>query len=215
MKPTNIRVCLVEDDDGLRQRLRELVDTLPGYQCVGAYATAEQALQELPQACPRLLLTDINLPGLNGVELVTQLRDVLPDTEIIMLTVYDDTELIFRSLSAGAGGYLLKPVKRAQLLEAMSDILQGGAPMSSSIARRVVQTFRKPVQTSAIDGDLSTLSTREREILEYLSRGLLLKEIAMELNISHATIQTHIGRIYKKLHVHSRAQAVAKLHQRS
>ena len=128
-----------------------------------------------------------------------------------MLTVYDDTDAIFQSLAAGAGGYLLKPVRRAQLIEAIHDVLRGGAPMSSSIARCVVQAFRKAPSTREKGEDIAQLSPREREILELLAQGLLLKEIAEHFNISHATVQTHIGRIYKKLHVHSRAQAVARL----
>jgi DNA-binding NarL/FixJ family response regulator len=151
---------------------------------------------------------------MSGVECVPRIAEMMPETHIIMLTVYDDTDAIFQSLAAGAGGYLLKPVRRAQLLDAIRDVLRGGAPMSSTIARCVVQAFRKPAPVKQSGGEISQLSPREREILELLAQGLLLKEIADHFKVTHPTIQTHIGRIYKKLHVHSRAQAVARLKER-
>jgi DNA-binding NarL/FixJ family response regulator len=154
---------------------------------------------------------DINLPGMSGVDCVARLVDLLPGVHVIMLTVYDDTDVIFQALAAGAGGYLLKPVRRAQLLDAIHDVLRGGAPMSSTIARCVVQAFHKPAPAKDDGDEISRLSPREREILDLLAQGLLLKEIADHFKVTHPTIQTHIGRIYKKLHVHSRAQAVACL----
>jgi DNA-binding NarL/FixJ family response regulator len=150
---------------------------------------------------------DINLPGMSGVECVARLTQALPETLFIMVTVYDDSDSVFESLASGANGYLLKPVQSEQLVAAIEEVMAGGAPMSMSIARRVVQTFRKPVPEL---GDEAQLWPREMEILELLAKGFLKKEIGDKLGISYWTVQTHVGRIYKKLHVHSRAQAVAK-----
>jgi len=211
MKTPRTDVCIVEDDPGLRCSLEDILGSDPEFLCTGSFGSGEAALERLPALRPQIVLMDINLPGMSGVECVGLLAGLLPETQIIMLTVYDDTDVIFQSLSAGAGGYLLKPVRRAQLLEAIRDVLRGGAPMSSSIARCVVQAFRKAPAVNPGDEDIAHLSPREREILELLAQGLLLKEIADHFKISHATVQTHIGRIYKKLHVHSRAQAVARL----
>ena len=210
-------VCLIEDDAALRTRLHELINSLDKFVCVGSFSSAEQALIALPTLQPSIILADINLPGMSGVECVPKITQILPKAEIIMLTVYDDTDLIFRSLAAGACGYLLKPVKRAQLFEALNDVLRGGAPMSSSIARSVVKAFHSQptkLKSDSSDASIPQLSPKEQQILELLAQGLLLKEIADQFEISFATVQTHIGRIYKKLHVHSRAQAVAWLSQR-
>jgi DNA-binding NarL/FixJ family response regulator len=207
MSDALITVALVEDNPGLRRSLETMLNRAPGIQCVGAFADGEQALRELPALRPRVVMMDINLPGMDGVQCVAHLSRDLPDTQIIMLTVYDNTDAIFESLAAGANGYLLKPVRTAQLVVAIKEVVAGGAPMSSSIARRVVQTFKKPAAATA---EIPPLSPREREILDLLNQGLLQKEIADQLNISYWTVQTHIGRIYEKLHVHSRAQAVAK-----
>jgi DNA-binding NarL/FixJ family response regulator len=211
MKPEPVDVCIVEDDAGMRESLREILAKAEGFACTGAFASAEEALAALPALRPHVVLMDINLPGISGVECVARLADLLPGVPIIMLTVYDDTDAIFQSLAAGAGGYLLKPVRRAQLLDAIREVLRGGAPMSSTIARCVVQAFRKPAPAKQDGGDIAQLSPREREILDLLAQGLLLKEIADHFKVTHPTVQTHIGRIYKKLHVHSRAQAVARL----
>jgi DNA-binding NarL/FixJ family response regulator len=211
MKSTPIRIAIIEDDAGMRGSLEEYVASDPQLACIGAFPSGEEALAGLPALAPQVVLMDINLPGISGVECVPKLADLLPDVLIIMLTVYDDTDVIFQSLSAGASGYLLKPVRRKQLLDAIHDVLHGGAPMSSTIARCVVQAFRKPSAPKQEEGEITQLSPREREILELLAKGLLLKEIAHHFSSSHATIQTHIGRIYKKLHVHSRSQAVACL----
>ncbi len=211
MNPPRTQVCLVEDDPGLRSSLEDILGSDPGLVCTGSFGSGEEALDRLPELRPQVVLMDINLPGMSGVECVARLAGLLPDSQIIMLTVYDDTDVIFQSLSAGACGYLLKPVRRAQLLDAIRDVLRGGAPMSSSIARCVVQAFRKATPVHPGGEDIAQLSPREREILELLAQGLLLKEIADHFKVTHATVQTHIGRIYKKLHVHSRAQAVARL----
>lgn len=211
MSPPRIHVCLVEDDPGLRSSLEDILASDPGLVCTGSFGSGEEALDRLPALRPHVVLMDINLPGMSGVECVARLASVLPDSQTIMLTVYDDTDVIFQSLAAGACGYLLKPVRRAQLLDAIHDVLRGGAPMSTSIARCVVQAFHKAPTAHPENEEIAQLSPREREILELLAQGLLLKEIADHFKVSHATVQTHIGRIYRKLHVHSRAQAVARL----
>ena len=214
MNPPLTSIAIVEDDAGMRGSLVEILTSDPQFACVGAFPSGEDALAELPALRPQVVLMDINLTGISGVECVPLLANLLPDAHIIMITVYDDTDVIFQSLAAGASGYLLKPVRRKQLLDAIHDVLRGGAPMSSTIARCVVQAFRKPIAPKPGGDEIDQLSPREREILELLAKGLLLKEIADHLSSSHATIQTHIGRIYKKLHVHSRAQAVARLQGR-
>lgn len=199
--------AVVEDDDEVRESLRTVLDQTEGLSCVGSFATAEEALREIPECRPQIVLMDINLPGMNGVECVRRLGPHLPDTLFLMLTVHDDTKTIFDALSAGASGYLLKPVLTAELLAAISDVQAGGAPMTSNIARKVVQSFKKftaPEQTSEL------LSPRETEILDLLAQGYIYKEIAQQLNITYRTVSTHIERIYTKLHVRSRAQAVAK-----
>lgn len=215
MNQPPVSIAIVEDDAGMRSSLMEILTSDPRFACVGAFASAEEALAGLPALRPQVVLMDINLPGISGVECVPMLANLLPDAHIIMLTVYDDTDVIFQALAAGAGGYLLKPVRRAQLLDAIRDVLRGGAPMSSTIARCVVQAFHKPAPAKHDGGEISRLSPREREILDLLAQGLLLKEIADHFKIAHPTIQTHIGRIYKKLHVHSRSQAVACLKGKS
>ena len=200
-------VAIVEDDEEVRQSLRSVLDRAEGVCCVGAYANAEVALQEIPKVRPQFLLMDINLPGASGVECVRKLGPILPETLILMLTVHDDTETIFDALSAGASGYLLKPVLAAELLAAISDVQAGGAPMTSNIARKVVQSFKKPAPQ---ENNSEPLSPRETEILDLLAQGYIYKEIADQLSITYKTVSTHIERIYNKLHVRSRAQAVAK-----
>jgi len=207
MSAAPITVAIVEDNPGLRRSLETMLNRAPGIRCVGAFPDGEQSVRELPALRPRVVMMDINLPGMNGVQCVAHLARDLPDTQIIMLTVYDNTDAIFDSLAAGASGYLLKPVRAAQLVAAVKEVVAGGAPMSSSIARRVVQTFKKP---AASTDEIPQLAPRERQILDLLNKGFLQKEIAERLSISYWTVQTHIGRIYEKLHVHSRAQAVAK-----
>ena len=176
--------------------------------CVGEYDDAETALARLPQENPSVVLFDINLPGMNGIECVRRLKPRLPDTQFVMVTVYEDANHIFNALSAGASGYILKQTRRNELIDALKDVHAGGSPMSSQIARKVVQTFRR--NETQTDGETMELSPREREVLELLARGYLYKEIAEKLEISVQTVNTYIRRIYEKLHVRSRAQAVAK-----
>ena len=208
MKSPPVTVAIVDDQDGLRRTIEAVLKRDPAVQLVGSFSSGEQALRELPALRPQVVLMDINLPGMDGVQCVSLLAGELPEVQVIMLTVYDDTEAIFNSLAAGACGYLLKPVRAAQLIGAIKEAVAGGAPMSSNIARRVVQAFKKP----AVSNDMVRLGPREQEIIELLARGLMQKEIAEKLGISYWTVQTHIARIYEKLHVHSRSQAVAKFH---
>lgn len=202
-----ITVAIVEDNAGLRRSFEKMLQDVPGVKCLGAFADGEQAVDALPGLRPDVVLMDINLPGMSGVQCVARLAQDMPGMQIIMVTVYDDAEAIFDSLEAGAGGYLLKPIRSADLITAIREIHAGGAPMSASIARRVVQAFKAP---SAPRNEEVPLAPREHEILDLLAKGLLQKEIAEQLGISYWTVQTHVARIYEKLHVHSRAQAVAR-----
>jgi len=213
--PNAIRVAIVEDDADLRDNLRNIVSSAGELCCVGTFASAEEAWSLLPAARPSVILMDINLPKESGIACVARLSFELPDAHFLMLTVYDDAEAIFDSLAVGASGYLRKPMDPEELLDAIRDVHRGGAPMSSSIARRVIQAFRKPhsehlQEPSGRTSVLEKISPREREILELLAKGYLQKEIAEQLGVSFSTVRTLTGRIYEKLHVHSRGQAVAK-----
>ncbi len=202
----NISVAIVEDDVPAREILAGWIRDAEGFKCAGEYDDAETALARLPQENPSVVLFDINLPGMNGIECVRRLKPRLPNTQFVMVTVYEDANHIFDALSAGASGYMLKQTKRSELIDALKDVHAGGSPMSSQIARKVVQSFRRT--ESGTDGT-NDLSPREREVIELLARGYLYKEIAEKLAISVPTVNTYIRRIYEKLHVRSRAQAVA------
>jgi DNA-binding NarL/FixJ family response regulator len=206
-KPTvNIAVAIVEDDVPAREILAGWIRDADGFRCAGEYDDAETALARLPHERPSVVLFDINLPGMNGIECVRRLKPRLPNTQFVMVTVYEDANHIFDALSAGASGYMLKQTRRNELIDALKDVHAGGSPMSSQIARKVVQSFRRG--ESETDGT-NDLSPREREVIELLARGYLYKEIAEKLAISVPTVNTYIRRIYEKLHVRSRAQAVA------
>jgi DNA-binding NarL/FixJ family response regulator len=202
----NISVAIVEDDVPAREILAGWIRDADGFKCAGEYDDAETALARLPVENPSVVLFDINLPGMNGIECVRRLKPRLPHTQFVMVTVYEDANHIFDALSAGASGYMLKQTKRSELIDALKDVHAGGSPMSSQIARKVVQSFRRT--ESETDGT-NDLSPREREVIELLARGYLYKEIAEKLTISVPTVNTYIRRIYEKLHVRSRAQAVA------
>ncbi len=204
----NIAVAIVEDDVPAREILAGWIRGAAGFELAGEFDDAESAIARLPLKKPSVVLFDINLPGMNGIECVRKLKPRLPDTQFLMVTVYEDANHIFNALSAGASGYLLKQMRRQELLDAMKDVHAGGSPMSSQIARKVVQSFRRMENQG--DGETLELSPREREVLELLARGYLYKEIAEMLKISVQTVNTYIRRIYEKLHVRSRAQAVAK-----
>ncbi|MEI7902390.1 MAG: response regulator transcription factor [bacterium] len=206
-KRAPISVAIVDDDADMRRTLEAILQRQPATRCIGAFASAEEALQAIPKLNPQLVLMDINLPGMSGVECVRLLSLQMPSLLIVMLTVYDDDDDVFNSLAAGASGYLLKPVRSASLLEAIEEVYTGGAPMSTKIARRVVQAFKKPAPPSS---DVSDLTVREREVLDLLAKGYQSKEIATQLVMSYWTVETHVAHIYQKLHVRSRAQAVAK-----
>jgi DNA-binding NarL/FixJ family response regulator len=207
-----IKVAVVDDDDGVRAKLAQAIERFGGCRCVGQFSSAKQALAGLPSCGPEVVLMDINMPpGQSGIECVRQLKAEHPEIEFIMLTVYEDTERVFSALAAGASGYLLKQATLEELQEAVQQVRAGGSPMSSHIARKVVQSFREPVQ----DGnDLGKLSPREQEVLELLAKGYLYKEIADSLGLGYGTVHNHIRHIYEKLQVRSRSQAVAKFMER-
>jgi len=200
-----IAVSIVEDDAQARKILAGWINRASGFRLAGEWGDAESALKFLPEKIPDVVLMDINLPGMSGVEAVKRLKPVLPATQFVMLTVYEDADHIYNALSAGATGYLLKQTPREELLNAVGDVHRGGSPMTSNIARKVVQSFKQSPLSSSEE-----LSPREQEVLELLARGYLYKEIAERLNISVPTVNTYIRRMYEKLHVRSRAQAVAK-----
>ncbi len=203
----SIAVSIVEDDPQVRSSLAKLIDSSPGYRCVSRHGSAENALAEIPKVKPDVALMDINLPGINGVECVRRLKPQLPGTQMIMLTVYQNTEHIFNALTAGATGYMLKQTPPAELLAAIKEVHAGGSPMSSHIARKIVQSFQQPVPSAVAT---ASLSPREAEVLDLLAKGFLYKEIADQMKVSYATVHTHIRHIYEKLHVRSRTEAVAK-----
>lgn len=202
------RVALVEDDVGVRGNLSRLINAEPNFTCIATCASAEAALQVLPIAKPDVVLMDLHLPGRSGIECVIQLRRLLPQVQIIMLTVDEDAERVFESLKAGATGYLVKHTAPEEILDAITQVQRGGAPMSSHIARMVVTAFRGRVPAGTA---MPELSSRETEVLRLLARGFRSKEIADELGIGTGTVNTYIRHIYEKLHVRSRAEAVAKL----
>jgi len=211
--PTTISI--VEDNDKLRGTLAKVLNRAEGFKCVSDYGSAEDALADLPKIKPNVVLMDINLPGMNGVECVRKLKTLLPQTQVMMLTVYEDTDNIFNALAAGASGYMLKRTPTKELIEAIHEVLRGGSPMTTHIARKVVLSFQKSAETTAKAADeLSELSEREQQVLDLLAQGLIYKEIAEKLAISYETVHTYIRRIYEKLQVRTRTEAVAKFLQR-
>lgn len=212
----NIRIVIIEDRAQVREALSLILNSSPGYTCIRAYPNAERALAEFPPDPPEVALVDINLPGMSGIDCVRQLKARAPRMEILMLTIETDPARVFESLAAGASGYLVKDVPPVKLLEAIDDVVRGGAPMSGPIARLVVQNLRKPESAChGLAGDDGNQPTRrEQEILDLIAQGLRTKEIAAQLEISSQTVQTHVRNIYEKLHVRSRTEAVLKF-QRS
>jgi DNA-binding NarL/FixJ family response regulator len=211
-----ITVSIVEDNDKLRGTLAKMIGRAEGFKFISDYGSAEAALEDLPKVKPEVVLMDINLPGMNGVECVRKLKAVLPQIQVMMLTVYEDTENIFNALAAGASGYMLKRTPTKELLDAIREVHRGGSPMTTHIARLVVQSFQKsaaPAPSSAAS-ELAELSEREQQVLDLLSQGLIYKEIADKLQISYETVHTYIRRIYEKLQVRTRTEAVAKFLQR-
>ena len=202
-----ITVALVEDDAGIRENLARLIDGAPGFRCVGVFATGEEALSRLRGLCPGVVLVDINLPQMSGIELVASLKASEPSLQFLMLTVYENSDKIFQALTAGASGYLLKRVPPGRLLEAIREVHEGGSPMSASIARQVVQSFHRLGRAKAESGNLSP---REQEVLQMLAESFLYKEIADKLGLGKETVRTHVRHIYEKLHVRTRTEAVVK-----
>jgi DNA-binding NarL/FixJ family response regulator len=201
-----IRVCLVEDDVSVREIFADWLKGAADMTLACAYGDAESAMASLAKVKPDVVLMDINLPGQSGIDCVRQMKLLLPETQFMMVTVYQDADNIFHALSAGATGYLLKQTSRANLLAAVREVHGGGSPISSCIARKVVQVFQQPAPASS---ESNKLSAREQGVLELLAQGYLLKEIARQLGVSVHTVGTYTRRIYEKLHVHSRSQAVA------
>jgi DNA-binding NarL/FixJ family response regulator len=203
----SIGISIVEDDAPAREILMGWIKRSHTFHLVSNFGSAEHALAQLPKEKPGVVLMDINLPGISGIEGVRQLKLLMPDTQFVMLTVYENSDYLFNALAAGASGYLLKRTSREELMDALKDVFSGGSPMSSNIARKVVQSFRQAERGP--DG-VEDLTPREREVLQLLAAGDLYKEIGDHLGISIPTVNTHVRRIYEKLHVRSRGQAVAK-----
>jgi len=202
-----ISVSIVDDEKKLCESIATFLNGSPGFRCIGIYGSAAAALKHLPKDLPDVVLMDINMAGMDGIECVRRLKALAPQVQILMLTVYEDTEQIFKALAAGATGYLLKRLEPGELLQAIQDVHSGGSPMSNSIARKVVASFQEANRAGAKQ---SLLSPREQMVLDCLAEGLAYKQIGDHLGISINTIRTHLRHIYEKLHVQSRTQAVAK-----
>ena len=202
-----IRVAVVEDDEWLRTNLVTEISRADGFQCLGAFRSAELALEKIPALNPDVVLMDINLPGMDGVQCVRQLKGISPKVQFLMLTVYEESDRIFNSLQAGARGYLLKRTAMEELLEGIRQVMAGGTPLTDHIARKIVHYFNQQGERAST---LESLSPRETKVLEVLAQGLSYKEAADSLTLSIDTIRMNVRHIYHKLHVHSRAEAVAK-----
>jgi DNA-binding NarL/FixJ family response regulator len=203
----SIKVGIVEDNAGVRENWAKLIGVEPGFQCVGACESGEEAIRRLPALAPDVVLMDINLPGMSGIECTARLRRKAPQTQVLMVTVYADHEHVFEALKMGASGYLLKCTEPQELIRAIGDVMRGGAPMTGQIARQVIAVFRRPaaqIEAGAL------LTPREEEILKWLAQGFANKEIASRLGASVETVRVHVRHIYEKLHVHSRTEAAAK-----
>lgn len=204
---TPIKVCIVEDNDDMRESVAQVLNQTPGVQCMNTYASAEAAVRDLPAQKPDVALVDINLPGMNGIECVSKLKARLPQLQVLMLTRYEQSDMIFDSIRAGASGYLLKHTPADELIRAVEQVHAGGAPMTMQIARKVISHFQQ-IQKPA--SDVEKLTPREQEVLTLLAKGYLYKEIAGNLGISINTLRNHLRTIYDKLHVHSRTEATVK-----
>jgi DNA-binding NarL/FixJ family response regulator len=207
-KSPALTVAVVEDDPRVRESLVEIIEQDPNCTCIGQYPSAEAAISGLAQEPARVVVMDIHLPQMTGIDCVRALAPSMTDTQFIMLTVAKDSDNLFNALAAGASGYLLKPVRAKELLAAVHDVDQGGAPMTSSIARRVVAAFRPKVKTKSQSPGAEDLSERENQVLSLLSQGLLYKQAADEMGVSVNTLCEYVRRIYRKLQVHSRQEAI-------
>lgn len=202
-----ITVALVEDNEKIREGLSLLINGSPGFRCVATFSTAEEALRSLPARKPDVVLMDVHLPGMSGIECTARLKSDYPEIQVMILTVYEDDDTVFKAIVAGATGYVLKRTPPAELLEEIQELHHGGSPMTEQIARKVVQAFQ---QMGRSPNDTENLTEREKEILAYLAKGYHDKEIADKFFLSVQTVRTHLRNIYKKLHVRSRTEAVLK-----
>ncbi|MCC7520979.1 MAG: response regulator transcription factor [Flavobacteriaceae bacterium] len=208
-----ISICIIEDLIEIQQGLQSVFERDDRLEFLKSFSSAEEAISEMPYLCPDIVVTDINLPGKSGIEAIVELKEVLPETQFIMFTIYEDHDLIFDALKAGASGYILKNTSSEKIVESVIDLYNGGSPMSPIIARKVIASFNAPVQY--IDQSVNQLiSKREQEVLELLSKGFLYKEIADKLSISMSTVKRHLNHIYVKLHVQNKTEAVNKLYGR-
>jgi DNA-binding NarL/FixJ family response regulator len=201
------KIAIVEDNKTIRESLAEFAQKDPENRCVCTCPTAEEALKALPKEQPDIVLMDIQLPNMSGIECCAQLKQMLPTAQIIMVTVYEDTERIFKALRAGACGYLLKRCTPEELISAIREVRQGGAPMSREIARKVIFSFQEPIAAAA---EVEDLSPREKEILELLAEGFPNKQIADRMGVTDGTVRWHLRHVYNKLHVRSRTEAALK-----
>ncbi len=216
MTTTVHRVVIVEDDSQFRESFQEVIHSAESWEVAGCHVRAESAMDEIPKDPPDAVIVDIQLPGLSGIELVRHLKPLCPETQFLMVTVFEDADLVFEALAAGASGYVLKRDVHARLLDSLNDVLTGGAPMSSAIARKVVQHFRQPVPAQVEEPkEEFHLTQRETEALDLLVKGYFYKEIASELGIRIDTVAFHLGNIYRKLHVRTRSEAILKYMGRS
>lgn len=203
----NISVVIVEDDRQIREGLSDVLNKAPGCRCVGSFSSGEAALKNVNSLDPQVILMDIGLPGMNGIECLRQVKQLMPKVSVVMLTVFEDDDRVFDSIVAGADGYLLKKTPASKIVDSLRDVQNGGAPMSNQIARRVLDVFRKNPRPNETNG----LSKREKEVLEQLAKGYTHKEIADNLFVSPTTVRCHIRNIYEKLHVHSKTEAINKV----
>lgn len=202
-----ITVSIVEDNDQFRNALEMIIGTQKEFLLLGSYASAEKAMNELLNKPPDIVISDISLPGMRGTELIIRLKDKMPNSQFMVCSIHDDNDTIFEALKCGASGYILKdPVTADEIIKAIRDLYNGGSPMSPFIARKVIGTFQKP----SVNNESDVLSSREREVLELLSKGLLYKEIAEQLGVTHETVKKHLKNIYQKLHVQNKIEAVNK-----
>lgn len=206
-----IAVSIVEDIQEIRESLQRMISVADDFLCLSVYGNAEDAVKELPQVKPDIVLMDINLPGMSGIDCIKKIKALCPQIQFMMFTIYEDSEQVFDALAAGASGYLLKKTPKDQVLPAIKELYEGGSPMSTHIARKVVRYFQKQKEEKNKD---SQLSEREKEILELLSKGFLYKEIGDRLHIATGTVRQHIHHIYEKLHVQNRTEAINKFYGR-
>lgn len=202
-----ITVSIVEDNDQFRGALETIIKNQPEFNLVGSYASAEKALSEIVNKPPDIVISDISLPGMRGTELIVRLKEKIPNSQFMVCSIHDDDDTIFEALKCGASGYILKdPVTAGEITKAIHDLYNGGSPMSPFIARKVISSFQKPL----VSNESSVLSVREKEVLELLSKGLLYKEIAERLGVTHETVKKHLKNIYQKLHVQNKIEALNK-----